>query len=394
VAETLRAALNATAAAAPDWLRELAPPAWYERYGRRIEDTRLPRGEANREAYARQVGEDGFDLLDALNGPEAPEGLTALPAIQTLRKVWARHFERSAAGGSTSAGEGRARLRQIRGRGRDTDRIESPYELEARFRTKGGMSWSGYMVHLTETCDVDAPRLMVHVDTTPASVHEAMRIGPIHDALAAKGLTPSTHLVDAAYVSAEQLVGARDRHGIELVGPTRKDVSWQHRAEGAFGIAAFAVDWESKRVRCPEGRLSMAWDEYQDKARGRFIKVRFSPSDCQACRSKARCTRARTQGRQLSLHTRETHEALAAARARQEDEAERPLYRLRAGIEGTLSQSVRGFGLRQARYRGLAKMHLQNVATAAALNLDRLAAWLDGRPLAPTRKSRFATLAA
>src|SRR4051794_3827443 len=36
VAETLRAALNATAAVAPDWLRTLAPSAWYERYGRRL----------------------------------------------------------------------------------------------------------------------------------------------------------------------------------------------------------------------------------------------------------------------------------------------------------------------------------------------------------------------
>src|SRR4051794_5886159 len=51
VAETLRAALNATAAVAPDWLRAFAPSAWYERYGRRIEDTRLPQSEAKREAY-------------------------------------------------------------------------------------------------------------------------------------------------------------------------------------------------------------------------------------------------------------------------------------------------------------------------------------------------------
>ena len=170
-------------------------------------------------------------------------------------------------------------------------------------------------------------------------------------------------------------------------------MSWQHRSEAAF-IETFAVDWEMKRVRCPEGRLSVTWDDYQDKARGRCIKVHFSPSECQVCRSKARCTRAKTRGRQLSLRTREVHEALVAARARQEDEAERPLYRLRAGIEGTLSQGVRAFGLRRARYRGLAKTHLQTVITAVALNLDRLAAWLDGRPLAPTRKSRFAALAA
>jgi hypothetical protein len=55
---------------------------------------------------------------------------------------------------------------------------------------------------------------------------------------------------------------------------------------------------------------------------------------------------------------------------------------------------VRGFGLRYARYRGLAKAHLEHVATATALNLDRVAAWLQGRPLAPTRTSRFAALAA
>jgi transposase len=69
-------------------------------------------------------------------------------------------------------------------------------------------------------------------------------------------------------------------------------------------------------------------------------------------------------------------------------------YALRQGIEGTLSQAVRGFGLRCTRYRGLAKVHLQHVATAAALDLDRIAAWLQGRPLAPTRISRFAALTA
>jgi transposase len=106
------------------------------------------------------------------------------------------------------------------------------------------------------------------------------------------------------------------------------------------------------------------------------------------------CTWTKTQGRQLSLHPREAHEALVAARARQARDEERRLYGQRAGIEGTLSQGVRAFGLRQAHYRGLAKMHLQNVAAAVALNVDRLAAWLDGRSLAPTRTSRFAALAA
>jgi transposase len=98
--------------------------------------------------------------------------------------------------------------------------------------------------------------------------------------------------------------------------------------------------------------------------------------------------------RQLRLHGREEHEARAAARARLDSEVGRRLYAQRQGIEGTISQSVRAFGLRRARDRGLAKTSLQTVATAAALNLDRLAAWFAKRPLAPTRVSRFAALAA
>jgi IS5 family transposase len=262
------------------------------------------------------------------------------------------------------------RLRPAQGRG-PGDRIESPYDSEARFRTKAGTSWTGYMVHLTETCDAGAPRLVVHADTTPANVHEAMRTGPIHDALAAKGLAPSEHLVDSAYVSAEHLVGARERHGIDLFGPARPDQSWQKQVEGAFQATDFVVDWERRRVRCPEGHESTTWGQTRDKASGRsLIRVGFSPAQCQPCPSRSRCTQGIS--RWLGLRPRPEHEALAAARARLESEAGRQLYAQRQGVESTLSQGVRAFGLRQARYRGLAKTGLQNVATAAALNLDRL----------------------
>ena len=61
-------------------------------------------------------------------------------------------------------------------------------------------------------------------------------------------------------------------------------------------------------------------------------------------------------------------------------------------LQGTLSQGVRAYGLRRSRYRGVAKTHLQHVATAVAINVDRIVAWLDDRPQATTRPSRFAAL--
>jgi len=156
--------------------------------------------------------------------------------------------------------------------------------------------------------------------------------------------------------------------------------------------------WTDRRVaRCPEGKESTSWtDAAKHRGPGSVIHVQFRAADCRACTSRARCTRARSkhQGRALALLPRPEHEALAAARAREGTADGKRLYAQRNCIEGTLSQAVRGFGLRRARYRGLPKTGLQHVAIAAALNLDRIAAWFAGRPLAPTRTSRFVALAA
>ena len=85
--ETLRAPLNDLATVAPDWLREIAPPPWYERYGKRIADTRLSQVEAAREVYAHQVGEEGFALLDAFEAPEVPSELRQRARVVTLRQL-------------------------------------------------------------------------------------------------------------------------------------------------------------------------------------------------------------------------------------------------------------------------------------------------------------------
>jgi len=76
-----------------------------------------------------------------------------------------------------------------------------------------------------------------------------------------------------------------------------------------------------------------------------------------------------------------------------DDPAWKRRYRIRAGIESTLSQGVRAFGMRRSRYVGLAKTGLQQVCTAAAMNVSRVVNWLDGTPRAKTRVTRFATLA-
>jgi transposase len=249
------------------------------------------------------------------------------------------------------------------------------------------------MVHISETCDEDRVHLITHVHTTPADVHEAMCTESIHKALADKGLPPREHLVDAGYVSAELLVNSRVHYGIDLVGPARVNPTWQTKVEGAYTGDRFKIDWEQRVAHCPQGVASAIWRDYHNAAGKLYHLVYFPKAACQACPARTLCTQAKQRPRRLCLHPRPEHEALHAARHRLKSEAGERLYAQRAGVEGTLSQGVRSCGIRHTRYRKLAKTHLQPVATAAAINLDRIAAWLAGRPLATTRTSHFAALA-
>ena len=124
------------------------------------------------------------------------------------------------------------------------------------------------------------------------------------------------------------------------------------------------------------------------------VHVAFAKATCRTCPSRPLCTRAKTAPREMTFRRPGRHEAIQAARQRQETAEWRALYGVRAGIEGCLSQAVRLCGPRRARYAGLAKTHLQHLATAAALNVVRLDAWLRGRPRAATRTSRFVRLMA
>ena len=384
VAETMRAALEALAVADPGWLRAHTPADWFARYGRRIEDYRLPQGREARADFARQVGEDGLALLSALFAPDAPPSLRRLPAIEILRRIWIQRY---------LVWDGRVQLREPKDQPPAADQIVSPYEAEARYATKRELGWVGYKVHLTETCDDDLPHLLTDVETTVAPAADVEQLAPIQDRLAARDLPPAEHVVDTAYVRTSNLVASWREHQIDLIGPVYADRQWQAATSGGFDLTHFHIDWDARRVTCPRGQRSSGGSEAYTARQRTQIHVRFSPQACSACPVRSHCTRAKAGPRHLTLRPRAEHEALLAARQRQTTAEFRTQYAARAGIEGTISEGVRAFGLRQARYRGLAKTHLQHVATAAAINLDRLTRWFDGLPRLSTRHSHLAALA-
>src|SRR5215470_6765975 len=213
----------------------------------------------------------------------------------------------------------------------------------------------------------------------------------VHDSLKVRDFLPAEHLVDKGYTDAHVLVHSHRQHGVMIVGPVAEDPSWQARS-GGFDKGSFAVDWERRVVTCPAGQESISWLPNTYPQNGQVFEARFARKDCTPCPFRARCTKAKLEPRIIGLQAREHHEALQAARRRQETEEFRQQYAARAGIEGTHEQAVRRCGLRRCRYIGQAKAHLQHVLTAAALNVIRLDDWWAGAPVSRTRCSRFAAL--
>lgn len=380
--ETVRSALEALAGFDPDWTAAVAEPTWFDRYRVRPDELHLPKGRAKRQALAEQAGADGARLLDLIEADDAPAGVGGLPQVAVLSRIWRQQFDFD---GPVARGKPPA------ARTAGVDRLVTPHDPEARAGGKPGIFWDGWKVHVTETCDDDAPHLIVNVATTPAAVTDVMMTEPVHAALAGAGRLPVEHLVDAGYVTAHLMVRSAEVYGLTLTGPALPAISPQTAAADGFSLDDFTIDWDAEQVTCPNGTTTGQWRQARSQHDSPVIRIQFSPAACRPCPLRQHCT-ASPRGRNLTLRPRAEHQALRQARTLQDTDTWKQRYKTRAGVEGTISQAVLRCGLRRSRYRGLARTALQHQLTGAAINLVRIDNHLTDTPQARTRPSRFQTL--
>ena len=407
--ESVRAALEALAAAHPDWLAQrICVSGFTRRYGTPMTSWKPPSSQAKRDELAIAYARDGYALLEAVYDDRAPAWLRELPAAEVLRRVLVQNYSRNISSGGKEV---------IKRRGKEPDgdglppghmRIASPYDTDARWGVKREEFWLGYKLHITETCDDPPPcgcggydgthqrgcasqtfpNLITDVETTAATVPDSAMTAPVHDALAARDLTPGRSYLDSGYLSADLVVTEAARHGIALIGPLLADTSAQARAGNGYARADFAIDYDNQAVTCPQGKASAKWMPCRQRGKDAIV-VQFATADCGPCPVRDLCTKGKR--RQLTLAPRALAEAQAAARAEEKTRSFAADYARRAGVEGTMGQAV-SHGARKARYRGLVKTRLDHAYMATALNLLRLEAYWNGTPLDRRRTSHLARL--
>jgi hypothetical protein len=203
--------------------------------------------------------------------------------------------------------------------------------------------------------------------TQPATASDDAGLPAVEQELQAMGMgQPDAWHVDSAYVSAERLAQAR-QEGREFIGPAPASP----KKAGRLSVEDFDIHVEERRAICPAGQPNPQCSRLEAKE-GDQVQYRFEWSThCHACPLRERCVGEGQRHRTVVVG--QYHTDLQARRQEQKTEAFRTQARLRNAIEGTQSELVRAHGLRRARYRGLAKVRLQNYLAGAACNVKR---WL------------------
>ena len=314
-----------------------------------------------RRAHLQELVADGQRLLAEAKATPPPEDSEGQAACALLDQLLGQDIEEEE--------DGRYQIKD----GVARDRIISTVDPEMRHGRKSASTrFDGYKGHVAVE---PTTGLITNVEVRPGNEYDGGAAEELVSEQAERyALKPKAIIGDHAYTDAER------RHlftqqGIEVVGP----VSSRNRSE-RFPKSAFQIDLTGGTVTCPAGESTDMYTSRSDRRGRQWRTFFFPPEVCQDCPLRSRCTAAKGTGRSIRIHPYEA--LLQAARAYQETDEFKGRYRsARSTVERTIAHLVR-HGFRLARYLGRAKVKLQVLWAAAAVNLQRLMA-LIAEGLAP-----------
>jgi Transposase DDE domain/Transposase domain (DUF772) len=351
-------------------LEELKPrlkseqlPGFWELLWERYVESKLDykSSEETLRAKQRQAGIDCLQLLEWLK--PCPTQLREGKQVALLREVFAQQY----------VVEGPAKVEPVKVHA--TGVVQNPHDPEAEWSAKGKgkhkKEWVGYKVQVAES--VPAKEGQIGFVTSVVTQRATESDDPGLEATLARqeelGLErPSELYVDGAYISANAITQAR-AEGWDLLGPAQPPPTNQARV---YQIDAFEVSITERKALCPQGKISTECSKLTEGGSGK-VTYRFEfGRQCRNCLVKSRCVPQGQPHRMIRVGA--LHDTLQQRRREQQTSEFKLRMQHRNGIEGTISELVRGHGLRRARYKGFAKVDLQNQLIAAACNIKR---WLQ-----------------
>lgn len=270
------------------------------------------------------------------------------------------------------------------------DSLQNPSDPDATYGRKG----KGYKASFTETCAEQNPfQVITDVAVNGSHASDQNDVEPTIERLEEAGHKPDELICDAGYGSGENLLQAQEQ-GVELTAPI---TSGKSPDLNKIQLSDFEVASDCRQVlSCIKGHAPL---ECKSVGSRKAVVAIFSASHCSECEFLPICLVKRHKGGNYRL--RYKRKAMATSRRRQEQETDdfKERYKIRSGIEATISEADRVTGLKRTWNRGKDRVTMVVSMKALAINIKRfiqseLEKAKEAFPYSPTRTfaNRFSRL--
>ena len=255
------------------------------------------------------------------------------------------------------------------------DTLQSAYDPDASYGHKG----QGYSVHIAETCNnPDTPEIITDYEVHGAARSDVGKAPDVLDRLEEADRSPEKLIVDGGYPTVQSAYDIIERRGIELIAPVNRgpmDAS-------VMGRDRFEFDDDGHVVSCPEGHPAIDHKILSNNSTEKTLHAIFNGDTCRQCDKLETCPVRAPNHRNKGDNPRETRgnfrlEITPELRMRDDMLRKQQTsewlgdYKIRSGIEATMSEMKRGYGMAKLRVRGLPRVHFAVVCKVIACNIKR-----------------------
>jgi hypothetical protein len=264
------------------------------------------------------------------------------------------------------------------------DSLQNPSDPDATYDKHKGQ---GYQIQIMETYHEEEAEgdeekgkgqldLITYVHVEPAHTSDTDALMAAIESTEARGCKPEELLADGGYGSDANVERASEAN-VQVIAPANKGSS----DEETLRLDDFELDEETGEVvRCPAGEKPTKTGR---TPKGNFT-ANFDRAKCLVCMLRGRCpVRVGSRTARLKEYSAKKMR-LARRRAQEKTDAFRDKYRLRAGVEATMSRYKSQTGAERLRVRGLPAVRFAARLKALGLNILRCA-----RVTAETSKTTF-----
>jgi hypothetical protein len=290
-----------------------------------------------------------------------------------VARLYAEHCEiKREGGGNSGEGEGGGGPVEVVVREKPEDpgsSLQSPYDPDAGLGYKG----PGYLLHVAETCRNAGVEIITDYEVTPAGEVDRDKDAGVIARLNNAGLKHDVMYEDGGYPTGQGIIDAA-RRGTEIVAP----MTGGRLPEDTIGRERFDFDADTGHcTRCPAGHAPLRHAmRFTYRSMPPTLHAYFDGKVCRACALQPRCiVRQPNNGKKGSFHLEVGAHLVVRdkALAAQRDDAWWQRYKIRAGIEATMSELKRSHGIGKLRVRRLTRVSMAVGLKITACNIKR---WL------------------